>query len=64
MLDAAPDGNTLNPVLMLRFAFAISVMAVVVCLLRAGLPLGAVVVVLMAVWLRRTIDARSALLSR
>ena len=42
--------------LALRAAFAISVMAVVAWLLLAGLPLGAVAVVLLAVWLRRSAE--------
>ena len=75
MLRPVPEGSpgtveesnarrrTLTPVLVFRFAFAMVVMAVAVWLLRAGLPFGAVVVVVMAVWLRRKIEARSYLVS-
>jgi hypothetical protein len=43
--------------LALRAAFAVSVMALVVWLLIDGLPFGALAVVLLAVWVRRSVEA-------
>lgn len=40
-----------------RIVFTVAVMTVVVWLLRDGLPLGAVVVVLAAVWARRAVES-------
>ena len=43
-----------------RVCFTAAVMVVVVWLLRSGMPIGAVAVVLLAVWLRRTAESPRA----
>lgn len=44
----------------LRVVYAVCCVAVSVWLLRAGLPLGAVVFVLLAVWLRQAVESGRA----
>ena len=44
-----------------RIAFTAAVMATVVWLLRDGLPLGALAVIVAAVWIRRAVESGRAL---
>ena len=55
--DGDCRARTLEPMLALRTGFAVAVVGIVVGLLRAGIPLAAVTVVVLAVWLRRIIEA-------
>ena len=43
--------------LALRIVYTFAVLALLVWLLRSGLPLGAVLLVAAAVWLRRSVEA-------
>lgn len=43
-----------------RVCFTAAVMVMVVWLLRSGMPIGAVAVILVAVWLRRTAESARA----
>ena len=45
---------------MLRTVYALGCLAVLIWLLRGGLPLGAFAFVLVAVWLRRVVDSGRA----